>query len=225
MKWHEKRNQIQTRFDALAQEDLDKLLTDLNTAIGSYIAKGGISQDSTNNPDYQKIVSLTQKAESIKDKYYKMNEELLKFVEKESKEIDLEGLLHENGELQKQIHRLSKIQAEIKVDAESAVARDELLRSRNTDVTSHQLYLLDRPVRPHMIPYLWVISILFIGVGLVVFKMMFPLDYTLFPEGFASIFYMVTDFFSHKMVLISLLVAALITILFLALKIAGVIGN
>jgi hypothetical protein len=225
MKWHEKREQIQARFDALSQEDLDKLLTDLNTAIGSYIAKGGISQDSTNNPDYQKIIELTQKAETIKDKYYKMNEELLKFVEKESKSVDLEGLLHENGELQKQIHRLSKIQAEIKVDAESAVARDELLRSRNTDVTSHQLYLLDRPVRPHMIPYLWVISILFIGVGLVIFKMMFPLDVTLFPEGITTIFYMVVEFFSHRMVLISLLIAALITILFLSLKIAGVIGN
>ena len=225
MKWHEKRDQIQARFDALAQEDLDKLLTDLNTAIGTYISKGGISQDYENNPDYNKILTLTQKAETIKDKYYKMNEELLKFIEKESTNVDLEGLLHENGELQKQIHRLSKIQAEIKVDAESAVARDELLRSRNTDVTSHQLYLLDRPVRPHMIPYLWVVSILFIGIGLVIFKMMFPLDYTLFPEGFTTIFYMIAEFFSHKMVLISLLVSALITILFLSLKIAGVIGN
>lgn len=225
MKWNEKRNEIQARFNVLAQENLDTLLTDLNTAIGSYIAKGGISQDSTDNPEYNKILTLTQKAETIKDKYHKMNEELLKFIKDESKEVDLEGLLTENGELQKQIQRLSKIQAEIKVDAESAVARDELLRSRNTDVTSHQLYLLDRPVRPHMIPYLWVISILFIGVGLVIFKMMYPLDYTLFPEGFTTIFYMVIEFFSHKMVLISLLIAALITILFLALKIAGVIGN
>ena len=224
MKWHEKREQIQAQFDALSQEDLDGLLTELDTAVGSYISKGGTSQDSS-NPDYQKIMSLMQKAETIKDKYYKMNEDLLKFVEKESKEIDLEGLLHENGQLQKQIHRLAKIQAEIKVDAESAVARDELLRSRNTDVTSHQLYLLDRPVRSQMIPYLWVISILFIGIGLAIFKMMYPVDQGLLPESLSSLVYMIMEFFSHKMVLISLLVAALITILFLSLKVAGIFGN
>jgi hypothetical protein len=144
-----------------------------------------------------------------------------------AKDTNLSGLLTENGELQKQINRLEKIQNEMKIDVESAVARDKLLRSRNTEVNSRQLFILGRPVRRGLIPYLWVLSVLFIGVGLVIFKMTAPTLASSAPSAndAGSVMAMVMEFVTNKVVLGSLLISALIVILFLALKVAGVFGK
>ena len=219
MKWIEERAKFQKRFDDLSQENVQGLITELNKATGNFIARGGISQDPNNNPDYDTIVKLTRRAESIKQRYAALNDDILKYLTTEAKDNDLAGLLKENGELQKQISRLEKIQDEMKIDVTSAVARDELLRSRNTDVTRHQLFILDRPVRRGLIPYLWVLAVLFIGVGLVIFRMTMP---TIVFEG--STGFSLLSIFESKGVIISLLVSALIVILFLSLKIGGVFG-
>jgi hypothetical protein len=225
MKWNEKREEIQKKFDDLAQQNVQGLITELNQAVGNYIANGGLSQDPNNNPTYNRIIDLTNRAENIKQRYILLNEEMIRFISEQSNAHDLGVLLRENGELQKQINKLEKIKDEMKIDVVSAVARDELLRSRNTDVTKHQLFLLDRPVKEKMIPYLWVLSILFIGVGLVIFKMTMPVLPIGQANGATSILSLVKDFFSNKVVLVSLLVSALIVILFLSLKIAGVFGK
>ena len=222
MKWIEERAKFQKRFDDLSQENVQGLITELNKATGNFISRGGISQDPNNNPDYNTVLKLTQRAESIKQRYAALNDDILKYLTTEAKDTDLVGLLRENGELQKQISRLEKIQDEMKIDVTSAVARDELLRSRNTDVTRHQLFILDRPVRRGLIPYLWVLAVLFIGVGLVIFRMTMP---TIMLESGVAAGFPVLAFFENKGVLISLLVTALIVILFLSLKIGGVFGK
>jgi hypothetical protein len=66
MKWIEERAQFQKRFDELSQENVQGLITDLNTAVGNYIGRGGLSQDPNNNPDYLTILKLTKRAEDIK---------------------------------------------------------------------------------------------------------------------------------------------------------------
>jgi hypothetical protein len=144
------------------------------------------------------------------------------------KNADLTTLLRENGELQKHIQRLEKVADDMKVDVESAVARDELLRSRNTEITPHKLFLLDRPVRKGMVPYIWALSILFIGVGLVIFRMTMPtfIGTSANAAGAAmTLPGMLFAFVTNKIVLGSLLGSALIVILFLSLKIAGVFGK
>jgi hypothetical protein len=226
MKWIEERAQFQKRFDELSQENVQGLITDLNTAVGNYIARAGISQDPNNNPDYLNIVRLTKRAEDIKQRYAALNDDILKYLAKTSQDNNLAGLLSENGEMQKQINRLEKIQDEMKIDVVSAVARDELLRSRDTNVTRHQLFILDRPVRKSLVPYLWVLSVLFIGVGLVIFRMSAPsLGLGGPTNGSVSFPMMLLEFFSNKIVLSSLLISAIIVIIFLSLKIAGVFGK
>jgi hypothetical protein len=226
MKWLEEREKFQKRFDDISQENVQALITELNKAVGSFVAKGGVSQDPNNNPDYNNIVKLTQRAESIKQRYAALNDDILKYLTTVAKDDDLAGLLKENGELQKQINRLEKIQDEMKIDVTSAIARDELLRTRNTDVTRHQLFILDRPVRRGLIPYLWVIAVLFIGVGLVIFKMTMPVISTGVnaTEG-VSFVTTLMEFFTNKIVLSSLLGSAIIVIIFLSLKIGGVFGK
>jgi hypothetical protein len=227
MKWIEERAQFQKRFDDLSQENVQGLITDLNTAVGNYIARAGISQDPNNNPDYLTIMKLTKRAEDIKQRYAALNDDILRYLAKASKDNDLTGLLSENGEMQKQINRLEKIQSEMKIDVVSAVARDELLRSRETNVTRHQLFILDRPIRKSLVPYLWVLAVLFIGVGLVIFRMSAP-SLGLGAgavNGSVSFQMMLLDFFTNKIVLSSLLISAIIVIIFLSLKIAGVFGK
>jgi len=137
-------------------------------------------------------------------------------------------LLSRTGQLQQQIQRLHKIKKDIKVDVESAVARDEVLRSRDTKLNSHNLFLLNRPVRKGIIPYLWVLSVLFIGISLVIFRMMLPESTVSTMSGAygssMSISLMISEFFENKMVLISIIVALMIIVLFLGLKIGGIFG-
>lgn len=232
--WIDKRAEFQKRFDELSQSNIQALITDLNKAVGNYIAKAGLSQDPNQNPDYETIQRLMKTAESIQDRYSALNDDIQKYIASQAQGNNLSGLLQENGELQKQINRLEKIQDEVKVDVESAIARDELLRSRNTDITRHQLFILDRPIRRGLIPYLWVLSVLFIGVGLVIFRITAPtIGIAMGNSAANSVMYgpqatvssMIMGFFSNRVVLTSLLGSALIVIFFLSLKIAGVFGK
>jgi hypothetical protein len=229
MSWVEERAKFQKRFDDLAQQNVQGLITELNKAVGNYISKGGLSQDPNNNAIYENILKLTKKADAIKQQYAQLNDDIINYIRSQTADNDMTKLLTENGELQKQINRLEKIQDEMKVDVESAIARDELLRSRSTDITRHQLFILDRPVKRGLIPYLWALSILFIGVGLVIFKMTAPtlgLGMAATANGMQpSVFGLIIEFITNKVVLSSLLISALIVIIFLSLKIGGVFGK
>lgn len=226
MKWMEKRAEFQKRFDELSQINVQGLIQDLNTAVGNYIAKSGLSQDPNNNPDYNNIQTLMKKAEDIKLRYLQLNDDILKYLSTQSGDNNLGKILADNGDLQKQINKLEKVIKEIQVDVDTAIERDKLLRSRDKDITRHQLFILDRPVRRGMIPYLWVVSILFIGIGLVIFRMTLPtIPLPSAAEGGTSFVSQLTEFFTGKIVLVSLLGSAIITILFLSLKIAGVFGK
>jgi hypothetical protein len=227
MKWIEHRKEFQTSFDNLAQENITGIITELNQSVARYISKGGMNQDPNNNPEYTNIMNLTKRAENIKKRYSDLNDSITEFIAKQSTDHNLSGLLTENGELQTQINKLEKIQNDMKIDVESAIARGELLRSRNTDISRHKLFILDRPVRRGLIPYLWVIAILFIGIGLVIFRITLPslgLGASMATTN-SSIGLMFIEFVTNKIVLGSLLISALIVILFLSLKIAGVFGK
>lgn len=222
MSWMEKRGGFQQQFDQLSEINLVSVRAELDKAVSTYVSKGGLSQDPNQNPDYQAIQQKIQQVSRIKQGYSELHDQIIKYLEKNSKHYDMAGLLAENGELQKQLLRLRKVKDEMKVDVESAVARDELLRSRETDVNAHQLFLLDRPVRKAMIPYLWVLSFLFVGIAILIFKQLAP---TFVLLDLPTLFGLVGEFFQDRTVLVALLIAALITILFLALKIAGVFGK
>jgi len=65
---------------------------------------------------------------------------------------------------------------ELSADEQTAKLRVELLRSRDVNVTNHQVFLLGRPLRPASIPLLWALSVLFIGIALLIFYMFNPFD-------------------------------------------------
>lgn len=225
--WKEEREVYQRRFDELSQEDIPQLVAKLNRATANYISKGGLTQNSDPNvnPDYKDMIDLSKKAEEIKKNYISLNDNILKYISQEAKHNNLSDLLTENGTLQKQINGLHKVEQQIKTDVESAIARDELLRSRNTDISPHKLFLLDRPVRRNMIPYLWVLSVLCIGVGLIVMRMILP-SLGMTPEELTAMssnfLLMLTSFFTNNILFLSIIAALVVVIIILSLFVGGV---
>lgn len=197
MSWMQQRSIFQGRFDTLNQTD----------------TRGDAEQIRQLHAQYQQL-----------------NNDISAYLTTKAQNNNLSGLLTENGELQKQIRHLTKVQDQMKVDVESAVAREDLLRSRDAKITPHHLFLMDRPVRKGMIPYLWVIAVLFVGIGLIIFKMMAPI----LPQNILgqneygnpyTLFGLLGSMLGSRAVLGSLLGAAIVIIIFLSLRIAGVFGK
>jgi hypothetical protein len=227
MTWVDKKQSFQDKFDELntRENEINTLITDLNTAIASFIKQAGLSQNPSDNPQYQAIKTNLEELNSIKKQYKSLYDEIISFVTSQSApDSSLNELLTSNGTLQSQINKLEKIQEEMKVDVESAEARDELLRTRNTNVTRHDLFLFRQPVSRQVVPYLWVFSVLFIAFGIFIFKIGFPMDYVSSSYNTSAYGFLQTvyDYFSNNTIVISILTAVLIVILFLSLKIAGV---
>lgn len=220
MSWKEEREQFQKRFDELSQENIQGLITDLNKAVGAFVSRAGLSENANSNPQWEEIQNGMNRVDEMKSRYVQLQDDIIAFLTKESKNADMGGILAQNGELQKDIQRLEKLQQDMKVDVESALARDELLRTRNTNVSRHQLFLLNRPVRRGMIPFLWILAVLFIGLGVILFKLSAPT----ITGSSVNVGSMLSELLSNQMILVSLLGSALLVILLLALKIAGVIG-
>ena len=180
-----------------------------------------ISNDYTGNSD---PVAL----QTLKDRSTYLFNKINSVLSTEMADQSTADLLTRTGQLQQQIQRLHEIKKDIKVDVESAVARDEVLRSRDTKLNSHKLFLLNRPIRKGVIPYLWVLSVLFIGVSLVLFRMMLPESTPSTNVGAfgssLSISLMISEFFENKMVIISIIIALCILSLFLGLRLAGIFG-
>ena len=74
------------------------------------------------------------------------------------------------------------------------------------------------PLRPASIPYIWALSVLFIGIGLLLFASIVPLPYASFDQFSFDI----GDTFQKPIVWGTILASTLITIVVLSLSAAGV---
>jgi hypothetical protein len=226
--WKESRDVYDTRFNKLATDyNIPQITQNLNVATANYISKGGLTQNSDPNvnPDYTDILKYSKEADDIKKKYIALNNDILRYIKIEATRNNLPDLLTENGTLQTEINGLHTAEKQIKTDVESAVARDELLRSRNTDISPHKLFLLDRPVRRNMIPYLWVLSVLCIGIALIAMRMILPSLGMTKEELMAlssDFVLMITSFFTNNVLFLSIIAALVVVIIVLSLVVGGV---
>jgi hypothetical protein len=227
MAWRDKRGEFQQRFDTLNSENIDSLIGQLNAVTGKYVSSAGLTQNQnpSTNPDYIEIVKLANKAEELKQKYNALNDDILRYLKEQSRYNDMSSLLQESGELQAKLTKLHTFKKEMKTDVESAVARDELLRTRETNLNEHQLFILDRPVRRNMIPYLWVLSVVFIGIGLVLLRKMMPElgisnnEARALSQSFTD---MLSYYFTTNATWLGIIGACMVVILILGLKVGGV---
>jgi hypothetical protein len=221
MDWPTSRTAFQSRLDALNTQYTPAMITELDTAIGTYLTRHATNSTANLSTEKQAITAKVNAIKELKNEYSTLNDDIINLFKNEATNHNLSAILTENGTLQNRIQQLRKVQSNIKVDVETAVARDELLRSRNKDINSHQLFLFDRPVRRGMVPYLWTISVLLIGVGILLLRTVAP---NLPPFSVFDIYNLIMTQYLTSNVLLLLLAACLITIIFLSLKIGGIFG-
>jgi hypothetical protein len=172
--------------------------------------------------------------QTLKQEYDQLRSGLTFYLTQQAQNYQLSDKLEQTGQLQGQIRRLEEEREKMKTDVETAIARDELLRSRDQTGNEHTLYLMNRPVRRGMVPYLWALSVLFVGVGVLLFYWLTPM--ILLPSavdtygnpmmGTINQFVLLaTDIFTNPYTWMALFGAASIVILALSLKIAGVFGK
>jgi len=121
--------------------------------------------------------TLAQDTGSFMDqrrKYKELYSDIMIAVSEQASQHNVTQSLQHHGTLQQKVLLLEKIQQTKKDEIDTALARDTLLRSSDRRTTSHQLFLLDRPIRRERIPYLLVLSVLCIGISVYVFKMAHP---------------------------------------------------
>ena len=124
-----------------------------------------------------RIDTLAQDTGSNTDKrrkYKELYNDIMAAVSDQASQYNVTESLEKYAVLQQNVLQLQNIQHMKKEDVDTALARDMLLRSSDRRTTSHQLFLLDRPIRRERIPYLLVISVLCIGISIYVFKMSHP---------------------------------------------------
>jgi len=220
--WPELKSQYQARYNDLSnyrQNELSKDVQALSEATAKYISKGGISQDPANNADYNTAVQISNKIKEKRQAFQTLNKEISSTLQSISRSDDMGRLLLENGNLQQEINQLEKDDKTMEQDVKSSELRDELLRSRESNITKHQIYLLGRPLRPSSIPYLWAMSVLFIGIALIIFYQFMP-PLPTYPEGVEVSW---LDMIRDPRIVGTLAGALAIVNIFLALKVANII--
>ncbi len=170
----------------------------------------------------------TEQNNASLDDYYTLYNEIKDHLIAKSSGPTLNALLEETSELKRVNNKIYKELDKNKIDVDSAVARNELLRSRESNLTSHKLFLLNRPIRRNRLPYLWVLGVLFIGVALCIFNVMSPsLPFSIqstdgiLPTLMTSLLALgqtVTGFFTNPYVITSLITAIICVIIGIILK-------
>lgn len=220
--WQIKRQGFTARLDTLNTSGIDEKISALNKVIATYIQTGGLQQELTTNTSYQNIQILIADIKAKKAKYNILHDDINAYLTSIATQSNLNGYLANNKEIQTTIQRLENNNKTLQTEVDTALARDELLRSRDVKRNAHSLFIMDRPLKKQMIPVLWAISVAFIGLALVIVKMYSPFSVTFeqLAFGFAGALII---FFTDRIVLGSLVIISIIIIIFLSLKIAKVI--
>lgn len=139
------------------------------TAIEKIIRSGGLANASSAENEIKAITSYLNILE---------NEVILplqKRLRDETKTLDITSLLGKSGQLQQEIMNLREQLRLAKEDADNQSVRDSVLRTADSSVSKHQLFLFNRPIRQESIPYIWMSGLLFFFLGIAIILLMVPI--------------------------------------------------
>lgn len=176
--WQQKTEEIQKKikdiFDnnLLRQGGFPLVIGDLvnKLTVQNLITSGGL-QDTE-----QKKRTIEANNKIISDIEDNIITPLTQKLKDTTKTLDISAMLGKSGQLQQEIMNLETELKQAKEDADNQIARDSVLRSGETAVSKHQIFLLGRPIRQASIPYLWAIAALFFFLGLASIIMMAPMS-------------------------------------------------
>lgn len=208
--WAEQKAIFEARRKKIDNKNVTGLLNDLET-----------SKNAGKTMTDAKVQGTVSAITAIKTEYDTLNTDITNYTD-EFKNTTLESVLQNTGFTQQELQRLEEINKRLDNDVETSRARDELLRSGNTKRNSHMLFLLDRPVRKQSIPFLWFASVVFVGIALIMARMVSS-AITIPGTVLGYFAYTVTGALQNPVLLQTLLISAVVVIIFLSLKIARVI--
>jgi len=231
--WVDQKQGFQQQYQTLStyqQQQLPKDIQNLQQSLATFVSQGGVAQDPANNGPYVQIQQAAQAINSAKQQFQALNTNIANAIQQISSSNDMGKLLLDNGQLQQQIQALEKTRQEANEDAQTSVLRDDLLRSQNSDITSHKLFLLGRPLKHNSVPIIWAFAVLFIGISLLIFQQLSPIPNVLTyfvgmpsSSSSSSSSLSIFDFLADARVWGALSASLLIVVVFLSLKIANVI--
>jgi len=226
--WPLLKKQFDDRFNALAMQDveLNRAKADLDRYSHSYIASGGVSLNPADDVNYKQSIAAAERIAKYKNDWATLVRDVNQKIKDISVTTDIGNKLAENGRLQQEIMDLEKEAKEYGDDAKTAELRESLLRSKESDITRHQVVFLGRPLRPSSIPILWALAVLFIGASIIIFQNINPPLKPLFTTLFGTPSETGTGeggFLSDIRVWRTLVGAFTIVIVFLSLRVANVI--
>jgi hypothetical protein len=196
-------NTIQDYYATVAAPNMSPLQQDLQTIASS-----------KNQTDINTAIANIK---TQQNNATQLNADITQAIQNYSNANDMDGLLQQNGQLQQQIAATQMRYDELLKDASTADVRSQNLRSSDTQISTHQVFLLGRPLRPASIPYLWALSILFICTALLLFYYYSSFE---MPPIYILIA-MATDLLYNPWFWSCLFGMASIVILFLVLRIVG----
>jgi hypothetical protein len=155
------------------------LPTNLGVPIGQHVAASSPLQDyvtkfnslDATSSTYPLSAALACAQVNVFDKEY---EKIIAPLVGNNVNLPSTIITQRNTELLLDISGLQTKLEDLKTNQSVSQLRNDTLRSGNGAVSNHQIYLLGRPLRPASIPYLWGLSVLFIGIGVLVFYMFYP---------------------------------------------------
>lgn len=213
--WTDCKQLVTAKRDQLAQTNVTSKVAELTQELAK------------TSPNSSTIERLSNELQEIKTSYSSLYKSVFNFIKRNAAEPSLSELLAENGTLQTSIHNMHTLKKKMKVDVESAVARDEQLRSKDTAITSHKLYAMDRPLRRERLPYWWVLGVFFIGVAVFLFRqtgveagLIQSSAVTISTLSSLSLSERIVQFLQQKNTLIGIIIICILSIIGLGIRMA-----
>jgi hypothetical protein len=108
----------------------------------------------------------TQSIQAALAQYQALNASLAAAIGTTSSTTDIGKITTNIGQYQTKIKALQQQFKEVKEESETSEARKRSVENTEQDVSYHQLYLIDRPLRQLSIPTLFTLSVVFIMGGI-----------------------------------------------------------
>jgi len=178
MSWNEIKNRIQPfkndLDNATTDSQISNLVTGMNQAIGRFSAKAGISQNPTEDVDYQQAQEKFAILAILQRNYTALNQYLTSNLRNLTSGADIQGKLREAGELKQSIAKLEKELQDSKQDADTSKTRQDTVEKVAQNVSWYQGFSgkigFLNPLKLTSIPFLIGFGILFLFFSGLVLK-------------------------------------------------------
>lgn len=140
---------------AVAAAQFETQINTLNAELGSLLETRRI----LSTADHASITSAI-------NRYQQLNDQLARTITNATTRTDTGAITTNIGALQAEIKTLSDELATVKQEAATADARKRSVEDVEQNVSFHQLYLIERPLRKLSIPTLFTLSVVFLMGGI-----------------------------------------------------------